>query len=102
MLSAIIRGKTTSCCSLGTGTSAASNACNAASDWVGSCAITIKRQHNPPPGLRDEMGHASGRSRKSDGFLHFRRLHLRGGVPDTLHYVAARRYLLWYRCPNSG
>src|ERR1700686_2319954 len=49
MLSAIIRGRTTSCCSLALPTSTARGLCNAASDWVGSCAITIKRRPDRTP-----------------------------------------------------
>ena len=29
--------------------------CNAASDWVGSCAITIKRQHNRTPKVQSAL-----------------------------------------------
>jgi hypothetical protein len=44
MLSAIIRGRTMSCCSPAIQASAAPGTCNAVSDWVGSCVITIKRR----------------------------------------------------------
>jgi hypothetical protein len=46
MLSAIIRGRTTSCCSPAIQASAAPGLCNAVSDWVGSCVITIKRRRD--------------------------------------------------------
>ena len=49
MLSAIIRGRTTSCCSLAIQASNARGLCDAASDWVGSCAITIKRRREGAP-----------------------------------------------------
>src|SRR5213078_4504097 len=49
MLSAIIRGRATSCCSLAIQTSTARGPRNAASDWVGSCATTIKRQRDRTP-----------------------------------------------------
>src|SRR6185436_14122156 len=49
MPSEIIRGRATSCCSLAVHTSAARDPCNAASDWVGSCAITIKRRRDRKP-----------------------------------------------------
>src|SRR5215831_2166048 len=45
MPSAIIRERAMSSCSLVIPTSAARGLCHAASDWVGSFAITIKRQH---------------------------------------------------------
>jgi hypothetical protein len=43
MLSAITKGKTTSCFSLTIRRSLASERCNAESDWEGSCAITIRK-----------------------------------------------------------
>jgi hypothetical protein len=43
MLSAIIRGRTTSCCFLGTRNRVEVGLCNAASDWEDSCGITIKK-----------------------------------------------------------
>ena len=49
MLSAIIRGRTTSCCSPAIQASAAPGTCNAVSDWVGSCVITIKRRRDRAP-----------------------------------------------------
>src|SRR5580700_6298079 len=49
MLSAIIRGRTTSCCSPVILASAAPDLCNAVSDWVGSCVITIKRRRVRAP-----------------------------------------------------
>src|ERR1700752_3793657 len=52
MPSEIIRGRATTCCSLMIHTSAARCLCNAPNDWVGSCAITIKRQHNRTPCLQ--------------------------------------------------
>src|SRR5262249_2618844 len=45
MPSAIIRERAMSSCSLVIPTSAARGLCHAASDWVGSFAITIRRQH---------------------------------------------------------
>src|SRR6202521_325777 len=45
----IIRGRTTSCCFLAIQTSPPRGLCNAASDWVGSCAITIKRRRDRTP-----------------------------------------------------
>src|SRR5262249_18341301 len=49
MPSGITRGRATSCFSLAIQTSTARGPCNAASDWVGSCAITIKRQRDRTP-----------------------------------------------------
>src|ERR1700691_1771554 len=49
MLSAIIRGRTTSCCFLTIQASPPEGLCNAARDWVGSCAITIKRRRDRTP-----------------------------------------------------
>jgi hypothetical protein len=43
------QGRTTSCCSLAIQTSTARGLCNAASDWVGSCAITIKARPDRMP-----------------------------------------------------
>jgi len=37
----------------------ASRPCNVAKDWVGSYAITIKRQREQPTGFRDETGLAN-------------------------------------------
>src|SRR5262249_16439980 len=45
MPSAIIRERAMSSCSLVIPTSAARGLCHAASDWVGSFAISIRRQH---------------------------------------------------------
>src|SRR5260370_7727992 len=117
MLSAITRGGATSCCSVVTQTPAAGGLCNAASDWVGSCVTTVKRRRDQPTGLRDEMGYANkanrvrpadrsgdrgtprvsacrGRPRKSDGFLHFRRLHLRGALGAERHHALGLAPLL--------
>jgi hypothetical protein len=44
MLSAIIRGRTTSCCSLAIQTSTARELCNVARGWAGSYVITIKKR----------------------------------------------------------
>ena len=41
--SAIIRGGTTSCCFLVTRKRIEAGLCNVASDWVGFCAITIRK-----------------------------------------------------------
>src|SRR5262245_3459325 len=50
MPSGITRARVTSCCSLVRRISAASRSLfNAGSDWVGSCAITIKRRRDPTP-----------------------------------------------------
>src|SRR6202162_909974 len=49
MLSAIIRGRATFCCSPAIQASAAPGLCNAVSDWVGSCVITIKRWRDCAP-----------------------------------------------------
>src|SRR5450756_2930086 len=49
MLSAIIRGRTTSCCSPVMQPSAAPGLYDAVSDWVGSCFITIKRRRDRAP-----------------------------------------------------
>src|ERR1019366_5157149 len=49
MPSGIIRGRATSCCSLAIQASTARGLCNAASDRVGSCAITIKRRPDRTP-----------------------------------------------------
>src|SRR5262245_41455118 len=50
MPSGITRARVTSCCSLVIRISAASRSLfNAGSDWVGSCAITIKRRRDPTP-----------------------------------------------------
>ena len=43
MLSGIIKGSPTSCCSLGSRKLVATTLCNVARGWVGSCVITIKR-----------------------------------------------------------
>ena len=60
MLNGIIRGSAISCCSLGIGLATARGLCNAASDWVGFCVITIKRRREaaeaPFFGLR-YLGH---------------------------------------------
>src|SRR5258708_38906684 len=44
MLSAIIRERTMSCCSLAIQTSTARELCNVARGWAGSCVITIKKR----------------------------------------------------------
>jgi hypothetical protein len=44
VLSAIIREKTTFCCSLAIQISIAKELCNVARGWVGSCVITIKKR----------------------------------------------------------
>src|SRR5262245_34183370 len=49
MPSGIIRGRATSCCSLAIQTATARALCNAASDWVGYCIITIKRRRDRTP-----------------------------------------------------
>src|ERR1043166_457458 len=50
MLSAITRGRVTSCCSLVTWTAVASSSLfNAASDWAGSCVIITKRRRDRTP-----------------------------------------------------
>src|SRR5215831_10881725 len=50
MPSEITRARVTSCCSLVIRISATSRSLfNAGSDWVGSCAITIKRRRDPTP-----------------------------------------------------
>src|SRR5438552_15260568 len=50
MPSGITRGRVTSCCFLVTPTSTASSSLfNVAIDWVGSCAITIKRRRDRTP-----------------------------------------------------
>src|SRR5262249_51391376 len=50
MPSGITRARVTSCCSLVIGISATSRSLfNAGSDWVGSCAITIKRRRDRTP-----------------------------------------------------
>src|SRR5260370_35898784 len=49
MASGITRGRATSCCFLGIRTATARGLCGAASDWVGSCAITTKRRHESAP-----------------------------------------------------
>src|SRR5262249_29206139 len=109
-LSGIIRARAMSCCFLWIETSAASSPCDVGKDWVGCCAITIKRQRDHRRGFCDDMGHADkadrvrtaeqsgdqgtrrvsagrGRARKSDGFLHFRRLHLRGALWAQYHHA---------------
>jgi hypothetical protein len=43
------QGRTTSCCSPAIQASAAAGLCNAVSDWVGSCVITIKRRRDRAP-----------------------------------------------------
>ena len=48
MLSAITRGKATSCYSLGLQTAIARGRCGAASDWAGSCAIIIEKRRDGP------------------------------------------------------
>src|SRR5216683_269350 len=55
MPSGIIRGRATSCCSLGVRTSAAPGLFNAASDWADSCAITIRRQRERGGAASDEF-----------------------------------------------
>ena len=58
MPSGITRARITSCCSLVIRISATSRSLfNAGSDWVGSCAITIKRRRDRTP---------NGSSRNSD------------------------------------
>jgi hypothetical protein len=49
MLSGITRGKAMSFCFPGIRTFVARGQCNVASDWVDSCAITIKRQRDRTP-----------------------------------------------------
>jgi hypothetical protein len=80
MRSGTTRGRATSCCSLGRRTSAASNPYDAASDWVGSCAITIKRQRDRRPKVQ---------SRTLTTLL-------RSGDRGS----SGRRFAT--RCPNSG
>jgi aminotransferase class V len=72
MPSEIIRGRAMSCCSLAIRISAAGRSLfNAASDWVGSCAITIKRRRDRTPKVQSWntdfaiLRAAIGRSRKS-------------------------------------
>jgi hypothetical protein len=48
------RGRAPPCCSLAIQTFTARAPCNAASDWVASCAITTKRQHNRTPKVRSQ------------------------------------------------
>jgi hypothetical protein len=43
------QGKATSCCFLGIRTATARGLCGAGSDWVGFCAITIKRRREGAP-----------------------------------------------------
>ncbi len=50
MLSAIIRARTTCCCSPAIQASAVPGTCNAVSGWVGSWAIIIKRRRDWAPG----------------------------------------------------
>ena len=45
MLSGIIKGSPTSCCSVGSRKLVVRGLCNVARGWVGSCVITIKRLH---------------------------------------------------------
>ena len=55
MPSGIIRGRAMSCCSLAIQTFTARASCNAASDWVGSCAIIIKRQRDRTPKVHPKL-----------------------------------------------
>src|SRR5438128_10707915 len=55
MLSGITKGKATSCCSLAIQTSTARSPCNAASDWVGSCAIIIEKQRDRTSKVQSEI-----------------------------------------------
>jgi hypothetical protein len=74
MPSEITRARVTSCCSLAIHASAARGLCNAASVWVGSCAITIKRRRDQTPKVQPRnsdpanLRAAIGRSRKSAKF----------------------------------
>ena len=43
MLSGIIKGSPTSCCSVGSRKRVVRSLCNVAKGWVGSCVITITR-----------------------------------------------------------
>ena len=59
MLSEIIRGKAMSCCFPGMRTFVTRRPCNAARDWAGSYAITIKKPRDFSAGRRDQMGLAN-------------------------------------------
>ena len=58
MPSAITRGRATSCCSLGLRTPAARDLFNAGSEWVGCCAITIKRRRDRTPKVQSRTDSA--------------------------------------------
>src|SRR5215475_13987949 len=70
MSSGITRARLTSCCSLVIRISPTSRSLlNAGSDWVGSCAITIKRRRDRTPKVQSGTVRAAiGRSRKSAKF----------------------------------
>jgi hypothetical protein len=66
MLSGIIKGSPTSCCSVGSRKRVVRNLCNVARDWVGSCVITIKRLRelagkSRPMAVRLQPGRATPR-----------------------------------------
>src|SRR5262245_39058505 len=67
MSSGITRARVTSCCSLVIRISPTSRSLfNAGNDWVGSCAITIKRRRDRTPKVQSGTVRAAiGRSRKS-------------------------------------
>src|SRR5450759_757193 len=110
MLSEIIRGKVMSCCFPGMWTFVTRKPCNAARDWAGFCAITIKKPRDLPAGRRDQMGLAdetdqiwtadqSGdqgtrrisscrrQPRECNGCVHPRRLPLRGSFGTESRYA---------------
>ena len=66
-----------SCCSLGVQTPAATGMFNAASDWAGCCAITIRRQRNGVP--------ASERTEQNKKRKTMRIKDVRQGLHTVLH-----------------
>src|SRR6266478_8055905 len=71
ILSEIIKGSPTSCCSIGSRKRVVRSLCNVARGWVGSCVITIKRPRelagkSRPMAVRLRLGRAYA---KADALL---------------------------------
>ncbi len=109
MLSGIIRGRATSCCSLGVRTSAVRGLFNAASAWAVSCVTTIMKQRNGVP--KQMSAQTETRSGKSMRIKDVRqRLHTlvhTQGLDGLLHLYKrlerrGRALLLCLLCAEAG
>src|SRR5262249_2594620 len=63
----IIRGRATSCCSLGIRTSAATGLFNVASGWAACCVIIIRRRRNGAPANERTDGNKKGKPKAHKG-----------------------------------